>query len=303
MKRLLFLFTFLFSLSLAANETVKTRIYNLLEPSDGDTEYLLMAANGFVYGVPAQDQESADKLREAVANGLAVELSLKDQTADEINNDERSSVEAVKLLRNETPFASTFMPVMDMPAVVEPEGHLKPMDNFSVTRISQAQANGLFRSMRNDLRGGSECYNRAHVWSWEIYNKNRYNTGKMFLFFTRRYINEYRYKWWFHVAPFINVSGQSQHVVLDRQYFASPRVMHSWTDAFMKNNANCPVLTRYSSYSRRQYENYCYLIPASMYYWQPWNLDYLERYHQRRSTFYQRDINHAYRDARGWWPW
>ena len=80
MKRLLFLFTFLFSLSLAANETVKTRIYNLLEPSDGDTEYLLMAANGFVYGVPAQDQESADKLREAVENGRAGELSLKDQT-------------------------------------------------------------------------------------------------------------------------------------------------------------------------------------------------------------------------------
>jgi len=303
MKRLLFLLTCLLSFSLFASETVKTNIYNLIEPESGDTEYVLFASNGFVYGLPVQDQLLADKAREALGKGLPVELILNDQTEEEIENNERSSVKDIKVLENEVPFASHFMPQVDMPGFVEPDAYSRPMDNFSVTRISQAQANGLFRSMRNDLRSKSQCYNRAHVWSWEIYNKYRYNTGKMFLFFTRKYINEYRYKWWFHVAPFISTSGQSQYVVLDRQYFSSPRVMHSWTDAFMKNNAHCPVLTRYSAYSRNQYKEYCYLIPAAMYYWQPWNLDYLEKYNQKRTSFYQRDINHAYRDARGWWPW
>ena len=86
MKRLLFLLTFLLSFSLFASETVKTNIYNLIEPESGDTEYVLFASNGFVYGLPVQDQLLADKAREALGKGLPVELILNDQTEEEIEN-------------------------------------------------------------------------------------------------------------------------------------------------------------------------------------------------------------------------
>lgn len=306
MKRILVMMTAILSFSLISfslfAQTVKTTINQIHEPTTDDPDYLIFANDGHVYGISAQDEDLARIAREALASSSVIELELKERTDFEKERDMRSTVENVTILREANALEVPLRPnEFGSDSFVMPEAYAGPLSGYSLTWLSQGEVGNLFRSMRNDLSGASECYNRAHVWSWEIYQNRRYNTGKMFLFFTRRYINEYRYKWWFHVAPFINVRGEPQHVVLDRQYAGGPRVMHSWTDMFMRNDAHCPVVDRYSSYSQNQYARYCYLIPASMYYWQPYNLDNLERRGISKRVYIQREVNHAYRDARRSW--
>lgn len=291
------LLTALFSYTLLAGESVKTTISQIYEPTANDPDYLILANNGHVYGIKSEDAYMARVAREALASGQAVEIELESREGL-TNPDERSTVSNISVISGSVEIPLREEEPEQVIAFEAPEHHIKPMDGYSMTTLSWSSTSSLFRSMRNDLSGSSECYNRAHVWDWEIYQKYQYKTGKMFLFFTRRYINEYRYKWWFHVAPMINTSGERQHMVLDRQYTRGPLRMHTWTDIFMRNDAHCPVVDRYSSYSQNQYSRYCYLIPASMYYWQPYNLDRLERYHTTKTYFVQSQINHAYNDAR-----
>lgn len=297
MKKLILFITFLLSFASYGDVKIKTKIYKIYEPSGGAEDYLILAMNGNVYGIPSQQIELINMANEALVAFSAIEIELENQTSLAIKNDERATIKSMKRIdsseRFEVPFGG-FDPSDQTPNMVN---YVGPMYGYDLTTMSQSGVNSLFRSMRNDLRGGSECYNRAHVWNWEMYKKQGVYSGKMFLFFTRKYIREYNYKWWFHAAPFVGVNGESQHVVLDRQYMGTPRVMHSWTDVFMKNNAQCAVVNRYSSYSEHEYKKYCYLIPASMYYWQPWHVEYLEKYGTRRTYFRQKDINHAYRDA------
>lgn len=302
MKTILVLATFFLSFSLFAADTVRTTISHIYEPTTDDPDFLILANNGHVYGIDAEDDELARTAREALASFSIIELELRPQDRHEIEKNMRSTVDDIRIVEEDSAVHVPLRPERpEGDAFFAPEHHIRPLDGFRLTSLSNSGTYSLFRSMRNDLSGSSECYNRAHVWSWEIYRQKRYNTGKMFLFFTRRYINEYRYKWWFHVAPFINESGRPQHVVLDRQYARGPLPMHTWTDMFMRNDAHCPVVDRYSSYSQNQYSRYCYLIPASMYYWQPYNLDRLERYHTTKRVFIQSEINHSYRDARRGW--
>lgn len=297
MKGLLVTTTFLLSFSLFAAQTVKTTINKIYDPVASDPDYLILANNGHVYGISPSDEYLVRLAKEALATGTAIEISLKEESRLVENPDERSSVENINYIGSvEVPLRPEAAPE----AFFAPEHHIRPLDGYTLTSQSYSANASLFRWMRNDLSGNSECYNRAHVWSWEMYQRLGHRSGKMFLFFTRRYINEYRYKWWFHVAPMINQTGQPQHMVLDRQYTRSPLRMHDWTDVFMKNDAHCPVVDRYSSYSQNQYSRYCYLIPASMYYWQPYNLDRLERYHTQKRGFIQGEVNHAYNDALRW---
>lgn len=307
MRMMFCLISFLMSFSLfaqtAEQSTVRTTINQIYEPSAHDPDYLILANNGYVYGIEARDENFARIAREALASSLVIELELREQDPAEKEKNQRFTVDDITILENinsaEVPYRGEELERgIETDAFLEPEHHIKPLDGYRLTSLSSGGNRSLFSSMRNDLSGSSECYNRAHVWSWEIYQRYRYNTGKMFLFFTRKYISEYRYKWWFHVAPFINQTSSAQHMVLDRQYTRGPLPMHSWTDVFMRNDAHCPVVDRYSSYSQNQYSRYCYLIPASMYYWQPYNLDRLERYHTTKKVFIQSQINHAYRDAR-----
>lgn len=65
----------------------------------------------------------------------------------------------------------------------------------------QDEANKIFKKLNGRYRRRSECYNRAHVWSYESLSRFSLKSMKVFLFFTRKYIREYDFGWWFHVSP------------------------------------------------------------------------------------------------------
>jgi hypothetical protein len=160
-------------------------------------------------------------------------------------------------------------------------------------------AEAIFNDLRDNPNSWSQCYNRAHVWVYESKNRHNLNSMKAFLFFTRKYIRQFNYGWWFHVAPLVLVKNESkiEEKILDNSFTLKPTSPKTWTDMFIKSRANCPNISRYSDYENNQETEYCYLYKTSMYYLQPLDLESLERTGAVRKSFFQYEINRAYRNA------
>lgn len=167
--------------------------------------------------------------------------------------------------------------------------------SFDPSVISEAEAGNVFKRMRRNYQNVSQCYNRAHIWAYEEFKKSGLKSMKLFLFFTSRYIRNYRYKWWFHVAP-MTVSNEGDRV-LDRRYTSGPRTKDNWTKNFIYSGRKCPVVNRYSDYRDNQSKEDCYMIPVSMYFWQPRDIERRDRTGYEKTSFIQSEVNHAYWEA------
>lgn len=168
---------------------------------------------------------------------------------------------------------------------------------------SQNEAAGIFSALKRGWSSRSQCYNRAHIWVYESKNSSNLNAMKVFMFYTRKYIREFNFEWWFHVAPFtyIQENGAVTERVLDPRFTKAPLAVKSWTDIFMRNKVVCPVITQYSQYENHQEAEYCYLFKTSMYYLQPLDLDNLERTGKTKTKFIKYEVDRAYRNGFGWW--
>lgn len=174
-----------------------------------------------------------------------------------------------------------------------------PQVNYEPSVIDPEFAFTIFERMRKNYQGNSQCYNRAHVWAWEEFQKSGLNSVKLFMFFTSRYIRNYRYKWWFHVTPMTYVSGGDipEILTLDRRFSKTPLPLKAWTDIFIHSKRDCPIVSKYSDYRNNQYKEDCYLIPVSMYYWQPRDIDHFEKTGKEKTSFISSEVNWAYYEA------
>lgn len=170
------------------------------------------------------------------------------------------------------------------------------MPSFEPTIIQDSLTlNNIFKRMRRDNQRNSQCYNRAHVWAWEEFQKTKLNSIKLFLFFTNRYIRNYRYKWWFHVAPMVKTINDDQ--VLDRLYASKPLTKSQWTKIFIYSRKSCPAVEKYDDYRNNQEVEDCYLIPVSMYFWQPRDILNRDRTGFVKTDFISSELRHAYWEA------
>lgn len=161
-------------------------------------------------------------------------------------------------------------------------------------------ATDVLRSMRRQWIDTAQCYDKAHVWSYEEAYYGRY-LQKVFLFFSDAYIARYNYKWWFHTAPFARVmlNGEVVERVMDPTFVQYPFKFKLWTDIFMKNKAECKVVDKYSDYSAHPGEDDCYLIKVSIYFWQPKDLDAFERSNVEKTRFIDWEIRYSYQNGFG----
>jgi hypothetical protein len=277
--------------SFAAATTVTTSIHDIIEPEKGEKEFLLLATDGMVYEVDAKDTEVVEKALEAKDHGLEVTLDLASFSNIKHQFGIRESVSDIEMLSyDDKAFAeNTKALFQNVPT---------PLDGYQANSLANIDsAEEVFRSMRRDTRWRSQCYNRAHVWTYEIYRRYNINSRKVWLFFTQKYIKQYRYKWWFHVTPAIAVDGVDEDVMFDREFTRSPLQITEWKNIFMKNNAPCPEVQYYSHYRQHQWESYCYFIKSSMYYWQPFNIENLEKGEPEKKFWVESELDRAYRNA------
>jgi len=170
--------------------------------------------------------------------------------------------------------------------------------DFEPTVIGSTQAaREIFNNMK-PIQNESQCYNRATVWSFEWFNQQNINSYKSWIFFTRKYIRQYQFKWWFHVAPSLDIQdeGAIKEKIMDKKYASAPLDPRSWTNIFMKNKAPCRKINNYFDYSHYPESADCFILRTNMYYHQPVDIEYFNEFGIARNSFDQMELNNAYED-------
>lgn len=154
----------------------------------------------------------------------------------------------------------------------------------------------ILKSFKRKYKKDSQCYNRSHVWSFDTREQFGVSTMKVFLFFTRSYIREFNYKWWFHNAPMVYFynSGQNKEIVLDPEFSSRPLEVRDWTNLFMKNQSHCREVSKYTEYELNQESQYCYVLKESMFYYQPIDLERLDKQGYKKTNWIDWEIKNAF---------
>jgi hypothetical protein len=268
---------FLLSTTLAMARTHEGTISSIDYGSTADEEHHLYLSDGYVIKVPNQNRKDVKFFEDLKERKKVVRFK----------TDEERKIESYKVLGT---------------AKFEPMQSLK--DEYQPTIFNSIDdAKRIFKNMKTGASSSSQCYNRAHVWSYEGKQNTNLNMMKVFMFYTRKYIREYNFDWWFHVSPFTYVqeNGEQVEKVLDRYFTKGPLNMKTWTDIFMKNDVLCPSITKYTDYENHQESEYCYLYKASMYYVQPLDLENLEETGATKTKFLNWEVDRAYRNFNSWW--
>lgn len=155
----------------------------------------------------------------------------------------------------------------------------------------------IFNKMRKDFTPKGECYNRAHIWSYEEFQRTKLNSMKIFMFFTESYIRRYRYHWWFHVTPMTYVSNLNSPRTLDRRYTTGPRQTKTWSDVFIRSRRACKEVKKFDDFWLNQQKEDCYHIHASMYYVIPRELEKRDLTGVEKTEFVESQIKRAYKNG------
>lgn len=173
--------------------------------------------------------------------------------------------------------------------------------NIFTPSVLQKNSDALkvFRKMRRDYSVAGECFNRAHVWSYEEFKRTGLNSMKVFMFFTEKYIRKYKFNWWFHVTPAVYVSNTKSLKTLDRRYTSGPRQPKTWSDSFIKSKRRCKEVTKFDDFWLNQEKEDCFHIISSMYYVIPRDLEKRDFTGIEKTDFIEKEIRRAYRNGFG----
>jgi hypothetical protein len=246
MRKILFGCVLLLS-SAAYAESREISISAVEFPSDEASDLMVKTSTGEVFWVAANDSALVEKLkgRSAYERVFKAEVGLNGFLSD-------LKVTSKKALYSE----------------FDNLGSENKESFYPTVHTSEAYMRDAFNSLDNRTHEDSQCYNRAHPWAYDLWRTRGINSMKIFLFFTDKYIREFRHKWWFHVAPMTYLATPQGAVeyVLDRSYSERPLFTRVWTNTFIKNEAECRSVNNYFDYFKDSPTEYCYLIRSTMYY-------------------------------------
>lgn len=190
------------------------------------------------------------------------------------------------------------IPALLSPVPIPPTMPTTTGNTFKPTVVkSYAVATNLLLTFNPNAIEGAQCYDRAHVWAYEASKKQKTELGKAWLFFADHYIKEYKFKWWFHVAPMATVmmKGEIAERIMDREFAKFPMQFKIWTDKFMVNKVECKEIRSYSEYSKHPGENDCYMLKSTPYFWQPKDLEEAEKSGKEKQDYIPWEVAYAFR--------
>lgn len=279
MKLFLSFLILLFSTFVSA-EATKLRIERIDQGRSPDEQDLIYFSDGKVGVMPFQSLKDN-----------SIEVNFEVGSVVEVELDKNHNIISLRIIEDHEyrdDVAHEFSEEMEV------------LSNYQPTILpSMDTVNTIFRRMNRRWQRKSQCYNRAHVWNYEEFQKTGLKSKKVFIFYTRKYIREYNFYWWFHAIPtvLVNHEGSVVERALDPMFAKRPLPMKTWSDIFIRSKRECPVITKYSTYENNQESEHCYLHYSSMYYWQPRDLDKFERTGLEKNSFIRSEVNHAYWEA------
>ena len=235
-------------LSLEASATyLKTGLAGVdISPNPAE-DVMVMATSGDALWAPSRNVILISKLKMAIKTQQMIELEVnaKNTILSAKLSSEKVSTEAIEEWLKDS-----------------------SVEDYVPTRFSTMQEiTQAFATMDRGTRSSSQCYNRAYVWGHDLWRDRGVNSMKIFLFFTTKYIREFRYDWWFHVSPMSYVA--EEEYVMDRLFSKTPLRPQTWTNIFMQNNSVCKSVTKYFDYHKDDPIEYCFLLRSTMFYLGP----------------------------------
>ncbi|HLT22753.1 MAG TPA: protein-glutamine glutaminase family protein [Bacteriovoracaceae bacterium] len=284
MRHLIFLICLLSAIPIWAKSSLTTQIYDIDYGRDETEDTLVLLTSGHVAKLKKDNRLMWLKKRN--------KSSLQTDQWFHITMDKDRYI--IQIQETESPFS---------PEEVKQKTVEKFLNRTYVptTVESMAKAQQYHRQGRRDYNGETQCFNRGMVWSYEWWKKNSVKSMKYWVFFTRNYIRRYNFEWWFHIAPYLHVMHEGKVVerAMDLKYTSGPVDLRRWTNIFMRNDAECKIVTKYSDYADYPYTGDCYVMRSSMYVYQPADLEMNEAWGYTKDSFLMDEVRGAYLEAFG----
>ena len=260
-----------------------TRILHLDSPELMNEPFeVLTSGSREVIKVNANNLELIEKLHEASETNELVELEYK--------NNELSDLTVLENNKNDEE---------------DPIKELHPMINYTPTNLSSYdQVADMFKTLNKRTKMFSQCFNRAHIWAKQLSDNFQVDSMKILIYYTKRFRREISGKWWFHIAPMVQVGDE--RLVLDREFTRKPVTDQKWQKIFTRKmekkgiyGYKCKVIKNIKEfYDRHNQENeFCNIQVTSMYYWEPNDMSRLDKKGTQKTKFLNRELRIASKEA------
>lgn len=263
-----------------AETTFTTRIHDIDVGARPDDQILILLTNGRVARMSNNKMNLAADLLRAREEKTLLQITIDEHTEllhlEEVSDATPSEDASTPDLNDEKDFLYT-------PSVIG----------------SPEAAKRIFADHRYNAKE-SQCFNRAHIWAYEWRKNHNLYSSKIWIFFTRKFLRSYAtFEWWFHVAPMVHVNenGSVKERAMDIKYSSRPLPIQDWANIFMKGKGPCATVSNYSEHANYPYEGYCYFQKSSMYYYQPSDIEFLEKFGTEKRTWVEAEVREAYREA------
>lgn len=280
----------LITLPLWANTQVTTKIHDIDHGDHITDEALVFLTSGQVVKFNVNNTELMDRLNDSLVKREAITVTFDDkrEIVDVV-------VENVKTLEPEP----ETVPVAPISEEVKRVSGIDPMAGYNPSIISLDKAKQLVKESRHASKEETQCFNRAHIWTYEWRVKHNVYSNKIWIFFTRKYIRRFNFEWWFHVAPMVHmvVDGQVKERVLDVKYARNPHSIQKWANIFLRDDAKCPFVKSYADHANYPEAGSCFFQKSPMYYYQPVNLEFLDKFGTVMNSWREADVRMAYAEA------
>ena len=148
----------------------ETKIHEIIYPDKIESYYLILTKDGNVYELDKSDNHLFKLVYDALSSNLDIKIEISDFYINDLTQT-REKILDINLfsydLETNQVFINNSIPT--------------PIDNYKVSNVpSISNAESLFQTQNSNTRWRSQCYNRAHVWAYEIVKKFSTSQKKKF---------------------------------------------------------------------------------------------------------------------------
>jgi hypothetical protein len=285
------LFGLLLITSFSAQAAITTNVVHIEQPvTNVENAEVFVTHEGRVFEVDPSNTELLEKLEVAKNENLKVELEVEEGLHFEYSNAIEKILD-VELLEKE---------------IVDEETMLTPMTDYQPSNVeSYEKATEIFKGLITKTKMFSQCFNRAHIWAKQMYDNHNVDSMKILIYYTKKYRKEVSKKWWFHIAPMVDVNGQ--FYVMDREFTRKPVTDVQWEKIFTGKMNNptyrCKKIANIKEYydSNNMNNEYCNIQHTSMYYWEPNDMSRLDKKGVQKTDWVNWELRAAAKEAfKGW---
>lgn len=275
----------LFTLPLWATTQVTTKIHDIDHGDHITDEALVFLTSGQVMKINVNDTDLLNRLSSSMQRHEAVTLEIGENR---------------EILKVTPDFSKSLPEPEPQPQPSKDLMSMDPLAGYNASVATPELAKQMFREQRHPSKEETQCFNRAMIWTYEWRVKHNFYSKKIWIFFTRKFVRRYNFDWWFHVSPLINVAidGQIKERTMDAKYSGGPLEKNAWMKIFLRGSgAKCPYVQKYSDHANYPEAGWCFYQKSPMYYYQPIDLEYLDRFGTVRNRWVENDIRTAYAEA------